>query len=101
MCTNHQIRFIKKSGLQRIDQRIAFIGGVNPDGTTWQISQKEAIIGIESGKWIFYITCNEEFSKVIVAVSPDADKYLKAELDFLDLSLLMLLPDYPLGLQLG
>ena len=101
MCTNHQIRFVKKSGLEKIDQRITHIGGVNPDGTTWQITQKEAIIGIETGKWMFYLSCNEEYSKVLVAVSPDANKYLKAELDFLDLSLLMFLPDYPLGLQLG
>ncbi|AWA30453.1 DUF3892 domain-containing protein [Flavobacterium magnum] len=101
MHTNHQIRFVKKSASQNIAERIASIGGVNPDGTTWEISQAQAVIGIESGRWMFYIHCNEEFSKVIVAVSTDAEKYLKTEMDLFDMSLLLLLPDYPMGLQLG
>ncbi|OYU81228.1 MAG: hypothetical protein CFE23_05540 [Flavobacterium sp. BFFFF1] len=101
MRTTHQIRFVKKTNQTKCNEKISHIGGINPDGSTWEISQQEAIKGMESGKWMFYLNCNEEFSRVLVAVSPDAEKYLKTELDYLDLSLLLLLPDYPYEVKLG
>jgi len=58
------------------------IGGVNPDGTKWRLTEQEAILGIEQGRWIFYV--ERPFGdrvEVIVARGPLGNQYLKTEAD--------------------
>jgi hypothetical protein len=56
-------------------------GGRNEDGTAWKVSQPDAIEGIETGKWEFYVRRGGYIVNVIVAVSRYGNKYLKTQPD--------------------
>jgi len=76
-----QVRCINKSDRFNAHERITHIGGTNPDGARWKLTQEAAIEGIESGKWAFYVSVQGRSVNVIVAVSRYGNKYLKTEAD--------------------
>jgi hypothetical protein len=81
MATRHRVSCINKTNRYDPHDRISHIGGINNDSTKWRITENEAINGIESGKWEFYVHKGTHTVEVIVAISRYGYKYLKTEAD--------------------
>ena len=81
MASKHEIKCVNKTDRYNAHERIRAIGGQNSDGSIWKLTQEEAIQGVESGKWSFYVAAAEPALEVIVALSIIYKKYLKTEAD--------------------
>lgn len=95
MASPHQIKYVKKSDRYNPHERITHIGGLNSDGTRWKITQQEAIDGITSGQWQFYVSVNGQSVWVIVAKSQYGNNYLKTQNDGEQPNNLLSLPECP------
>lgn len=80
MAESIQIMCINKSDRYNPHERITHVGGIH-GGTRWKLTQPDAIAGIESGKWQFYVSAGGHTVWVIVAVSAYGHKYLKTQND--------------------
>jgi hypothetical protein len=93
MASRHEVRCINKTDRYNPHERISHIGGSN--GSRWKITEEEAIQGIESGKWEFYVNQGGRVVDVIVAVSRFGHKYLKTIADGEQPDNLLSLPECP------
>lgn len=90
-----QVLCINKSDRPNPHERILGIGGLNANGSRWWLSQIDAIAGIESGKYAFFVQRGGRTVRVIVAVSRFGNKYLKTEADGEQPDNLLSLPECP------
>lgn len=96
MATRHRIRCINKTDRYDPDDRIEYVGGTNPDGGRWKVRQAEAVRGIESGRWAFYVERPDRAEvDVVVSVSARGNKYLRTRADREQPNNLLSLPECP------
>ena len=87
------IHCVTRSDRLNHDRRLRGIGGVNPDGAHWRISEAAAIAAIETGRWSFYVNAQGRALPVVVATSKYGQKYLKGADDGLHPDSLLRLPE--------
>lgn len=95
MTQNVQISCINKTDRQSAHDRIRRVGGVNPNGSRWGLPLADAIAGVESGQWKFYVSVGGQSVWVVVAVSAAGNKYLKTMNDGEQPNNLLSLPECP------
>lgn len=93
MNREYKVWFVKKNNRYNEYERITHIGGLTEDCYRWSIPLREAIAGIECGRWGFFIKRNGTQVRVIVAETPSGSKYLKTEIDADLPELLLSLPE--------
>lgn len=81
MALRVEIKCINKTDRLDPHERIQAIGGQNPDGSFWKLSQQEAISGMEAGKWDFFVTSGGRSVEVVVAKSRYGYRYIKTVAD--------------------
>lgn len=55
-------------------QPVRYVGGVNPDGTCWKLSEDKAIAGMKEGKWRFWAAGERKSVWIITAKSASGPK---------------------------
>ena len=76
-------------------QRVRYVGGLNPGGTRWKLSEDAAIAGMKEGKWRFWAAGDKKSVWIVTAKSTSGHEYLKAERDWVQPATLLALPECP------
>ena len=90
MTAKFLIRCSNKSGRQ-----IKSVGGLDPHGKPWTLTESEVINGIMDGEWEFYVKVEGRDVALTIATMKDGRKYVKAATDASLPAALLDLPDCP------
>jgi hypothetical protein len=92
---SHRVTCINKDDRFDPYERITHIGGTTGANgeKPWKITRQEAIEGIESGRWSFFVNQEGRVANVFVATSPNGNKYLRTEADDSEPNNLLSLPE--------
>jgi hypothetical protein len=58
-------------------RHITHVGGQNPNGSPWKLTEEAAIQGIKDGKWDFYTLEGGMVAEVIYETGPSGREFLK------------------------
>ena len=94
MAIRAQIQCINKTNRSDPHDRIHSVGGINPDGGRWKLSQVVAINGIDDGSYSFWTQGGGRTAEVIVALH-NGHRYLKTQNDGVHPDNLLSLPECP------
>ena len=94
MAIRAEIKCINKTDRYNPHERIKSVGGVNPDGGRWKLSQPDAVIGVDNGTYSFWTQGGGKTVDVIVAVH-NGNRYLKTKNDGSHPDNLLSLPECP------
>ena len=86
---------VKKTDRPNPWERIRQVGGINPNGGRWALSQEDAIAGIRKGTWSLVVRRGGATVNVIIATSRFGNPYLKTEADGETPNNLLSLPECP------
>jgi hypothetical protein len=90
-----EIKCINKTNRTDPHERISHVGGVNPDGTRWKMTEDAAIASVENGTYRFWTQGGGKSVWVVIATSAAGHKYLKTEADGVQPNNLLALPECP------
>lgn len=94
MANSHEILFVRRNTSAETIFNITHIGGRLKEGAEWSIPCVDAIKGIESGRFEFYVQNDAgETEKLVVARHRKIGTYLKSERDSNKPTSLLNLPD--------
>ncbi len=96
MPTRYLIRYIKKTGDSEPEERILAFGGLDPCDKPWTLTYEEAVNGVVSGEWSFYVLLGNVEENLVVSRMVDGRQYLAVAPPHGQLPLLSLppFPDY-------
>jgi Protein of unknown function (DUF3892) len=95
MANQVRVECINKYPRNDPHRHITHIGGVNPDGGRWKLSEEDAIAGMKADKWAFYVSVGGHTVAVNIARSPMGREYLKTTADHYKPDNLLALPECP------
>lgn len=88
-----QVDCVVKTDRQNPHERIQFLGGPNPNGARWKLSQPDVVEAIEKNTYgEFFVDRAGRRVRLIVAVSQWGNKYVKTEADGVQPDNLLALP---------
>jgi hypothetical protein len=95
MATPIRISCINKTDRTSAHERIRNVGGINPDGTRWKLSEAAAIESIKDGKWAFYVERPPGHRVDVIIAKRLGSEYLTTVADGEQPDNLLALPECP------
>jgi hypothetical protein len=90
-----QVSCINKTNRTSPHDRIQSVGGINPNGTRWKLSERDAINGIKTGRWGFFVERPVGHRVSVIVATRLGVEYLKTAADGEQPDNLLALPECP------